>query len=92
MRTTVQFRWKDYEDNIRIVGQFDTDWVFKKGELFNFWGGPNEVTDVRVNFECNENKLNKLEAIQIVTITPYWSKNELGLTPEVIWKDSTIIK
>ena len=30
----IQFRWKDYEDNIRIVGQFYTDWVFKKGELF----------------------------------------------------------
>ena len=85
----VQFRWKDHEDNIRIVGQFDTDWVFKKGELFDFWGGPNEVTDVRVNFECNENKL---EAIQIVTIMPYWSKNELGLTPEKLWEDSTIIK
>ena len=85
----VQFRWKDHEDNIRIVGQFDTDWVFKKGELFNFWGGSNEVIDVRVNFECNENKL---EAIQIVTITPYWSKNELGLTPEKLWEDSTIIE
>lgn len=85
----VQFRWEDHEDNIRIVGQFDTDWVFKKGELFNFWGGSNEVIDVRVNFEFNENKL---EAIQIVTITPYWSKNELGLTPEKLWEDSTIIE
>lgn len=85
----VQFRWKDHEDNIRIVGQFDTDWVFKKGEHFNFWGGLNEVDDVRVNFECNENKL---EAIQIVTLLPYWSNNEFGLTPEKLWGDLTIIK
>lgn len=28
--STVQFRWKDYENNTRIVGQFETDWVFKK--------------------------------------------------------------
>jgi len=49
--STVQFRWKDYENNTRIAGQFETDWVFKKGELFNFWGGLNEVVDVRVDFE-----------------------------------------
>ena len=84
----VQFRWKDHEDNIRIVGQFDTDWVFKKGELFTFWGGLNEVVDVRVDFERDQNKL---EAIQIVTFIPYWTKNELNLTPELLWKDSQII-
>jgi hypothetical protein len=88
MSTTVQFRWKDYENNTRIVGQFETDWVFKKGELFNFWGGLNEVVDVRVDFELDQNKL---EAIQIVTVIPYWTQNELNLTPELLWKDSQII-
>ena len=87
--STVQFRWKDYENNNRIVGQFETDWVFKKGELFTFWGGLNEVVDIRVDFEIDQNKL---EAIQIVTVIPYWTQNELNLTPELLWKDSAIIK
>ena len=59
-----------------------------KGELFNFWGGLNEVVDVRVDFERDQNKL---EAIQIVTVMPYWTQNELNLTPELLWKDSQII-
>ena len=44
--STVQFRWKDDDGNTRIVGQFDTDWVFEKGKTFEFWGGKNEVRSI----------------------------------------------
>lgn len=87
--STVQFRWRDNDGNIRIVGQFDTDWVFEEGKTFEFWGGTNEVLDVRVSMKCSDE--HKLEVIQIVTILSHWYNESLHLTPEEVWKDSQII-
>ena len=87
--STVQFRWKDDDGNTRIVGQFSTDWVFEKGKTFEFWGGKNEVLDVKVYMKCSEEQ--KLEVLQIVTILPYWYNESLHITPKEIWKDSQII-
>ena len=87
--STVQFRWKDDDGNTRIVGQFDTYWVFEKGETFEFWGGKNEVLDVKVYMKCSEEQ--KLEVLQIVTILPYWYNESLHITPKEVWKDSQII-
>ena len=36
--STVQFRWVDNDGYTRIVGQFDTDWIFEEGKTFEFWG------------------------------------------------------
>ena len=86
--STVQFRWKDDDGNTRIVGQFETEWVFKENETFEFWGGTNEVLKVKVCMSSNDGKL---DVTQIVTIEPYWYNKELHLTPEEVWKDSQII-
>lgn len=85
----VQFRWRDNDGYTRIVGQFDTDWVFEEGKTFEFWGGTNEVRHVDVAMRCSDE--HKLEVTQIVTIEPYWHVASLHLTPEEVWKDSQII-
>ena len=87
--STVQFRWRDNDGNTRIVGQFDTDWVFEEGKSFEFWGGTNEVIHVEVCMRCSDE--HKLEVTQIVTILPHWYNESLHLTPEEVWKDSQII-
>ncbi len=87
--STVQFRWRDDDGNTRIVGQFETDWVFEEGKTFEFWGGTNEVIHVEVCMRCLAEE--KLEVIQIVTILPHWYNESLHLTPEEVWKDSQII-
>ena len=87
--STVQFRWKDDDGNTRIVGQFSTDWVFEKGKTFEFWGGKNEVLDVKVYMKCSEEQNH--EDLQNVTILPYRYNEALHITPKEVRKDSQII-
>lgn len=86
----VQFRWDDPETHITyIIGQYPIDWKFSAGDIFDFWGGPNTVTNVNVHCYLEED--GHIAVHQVVTVNPLWYRPDLGLTPQEVWKNAVPI-
>ena len=88
----VQFRWVNPEtNNVHIIDQFNTDWRFNIGDVFNFFGGDNKVQDVKIVLSNEQD--NDLCVTQLVTILPMWedSLSIIGITPEKMWEDKPCV-